>query len=439
MSSSAPASVAPDTLPEPVLVATVDVAGPLVDLHARRADGAAYTSAWLLVTKSGRPLGMIETELGAETLAAAELDALIERELAGVLSTDAPSAPPVTKLPSITVVVPTVASREAELLACLQRLTSLEYDAFDILVVDNRRDTGRGDDALATVAGMPGVRMIAERRPGISAARNAGLRAAQGDVVAFTDDDVIVDGRWLHVIGERFATDPETVAVSGLVVPLELETPAQVWFERSGSGIDRSYTPLVFESAMRGRPSRSLSPRRFRVVRRDERTGGESVVSLYATGEFGIGSNMAFRAQTLRDLGGFDRALGAGTATCGGEDLLILLRVLLSGGRLVNDPAILVHHLHRRDLPSLERQIRGYGAGMTATLTALIGADLRHLLGLVAVVPAWLRSMLQPQAGKRANQVHGYPDHLVALELRGMVAGPLAYLRSRRFQRRWSA
>lgn len=429
---------APAPVPDPVLVTAVDVASPLADIDARRDDGTTYTSAWILVTRSGRPLAMLETQLSGPCLSAADLGALIARQVADAPSTADTPATMAVGLPSITVVVPTVASRADELLACIERLTSLRYDDFDVVVVDNRRARGHGDDVLAHVAAMPGLAVITERRPGISAARNAGLWAARGEIVAFTDDDVIVDARWLEAIGQRFAADPDTIGVSGLVVPQELETPAQVWFERSGSGIDRSYSALVFESELRGRPSTSLSRRRFRVIRREESSGAESVVSLYATGEFGIGSNMAFRAQVLRDLGGFDVALGAGTETCGGEDLLILLQILLCGGRLVNDPAIFVHHLHRRDLPALERQIRGYGTGMTATLAALIAADPRHLLGLAAVVPLWLRSMLRPHTGKRAKQAFGYPSRLVALELRGMLSGPLAYVRSRRSQRRWS-
>jgi cellulose synthase/poly-beta-1,6-N-acetylglucosamine synthase-like glycosyltransferase len=381
---------------------------------------------------------MIETELSGPCLAAADLTRLIEREVGDAMAAAEPAAAPQVGLPSITVIVPTVASRAEELLACVQRLTSLDYHAFDVVVVDNRRGPGPGDDVLAAVAAMPGVQVIAERRPGISAARNTGVRAARGEIVAFTDDDVIVDAGWLDVIGRRFAEDPRTAGVSGLVIPQELETPAQVWFERSGSGVDRSYSALVFESALCTRPSGPLSFRRFRVVRRDESSGTESIGSIYAMGEFGIGSNMAFRTQALRELGGFVLALGAGTKTCGGEDLLILLRVLLSGGRLVNDPAVLVHHLHRRDLPALERQIRGYGTGMTATLVALVVGDPRHVLGLASVVPLWLRSTLRPHTGKRAKQVAGYPSHLVGLELRGMLWGPLAYLLSRRRQTRWS-
>jgi GT2 family glycosyltransferase len=427
-----------ESIPDPVLVATVEVTGPLADLDARRDDGATYTSAWILVTRAGRPVGMIETRLAGATLAAGDLERLIAQEVGDAIAAAEPAAAPQVGLPSITVVVPTVASRGEELLACVRRLTSLQYHDFDVVVVDNRRASGLGDDVLEAVAAMPGVQVVREPRPGISAARNTGIAAARGEIVAFTDDDVIVDARWLDVIGRRFADDRRTIGVSGLVLPQELETPAQVWFERSGSGVDRSYSALVFESALRAPRSGPLSFRRFRIVRRDEASGAESIGSIYAMGEFGIGSNMAFRAESLRDLGGFDLALGAGTATCGGEDLLILLRVLLNGGRLVNDPAILVHHLHRRDLPALERQIRGYGTGMTATLVALIAGDPRHLLGLASVVPLWLRSTLRPHTGKRAKQASGYPRHLVGLELRGMLSGPLAYLLSRRRQRRWS-
>jgi GT2 family glycosyltransferase len=337
-------------------------------------------------------------------------------------------------------VVPTTASRAGELVECARRLSALDYPDFEVIVVDNRRAAGVGDDTLAQVASLPGVRVLAERRPGISAARNAGLRAATGEIIAYTDDDVEVDDRWLRAIGRRFARDRAADAVTGLVMPKELETPSQVWFERSGSGLDRAYTTLVFESDARAHARASaFSRHRFRVVRRVAGEAATTIGSLYAAGEYGLGSNMAFRAEALRALGGFDEALGVGTATCGGEDLAMLLELLADGRRLVHDPAAIVHHLHRRELAELERQIRGYGTGLTATLAALIWRDPRHLAGLLAVLPAALRSIASPAAGKRAKQTDGYPQFLVRAERRGMLGGPLAYARSRRSQRRWAA
>jgi GT2 family glycosyltransferase len=432
--------------PGPVRVATIDVARPLTDLDCTRGADERYEQAWILALHDGRPLGMVQVPVDAPTIPAAELGALLRTHLGSAWAAAARggddgthAAAPARPLPRATVVVPTTASRAEQLVECVRRLSALDYPDFEVIVIDNRGAPGAGDEALERVAGLPGVRVLAERRPGISAARNAGLQAATGEIVAYTDDDVEVDPRWLLALGRRFADDPAADAVTGLVMPKELETPAQVWFERSGSGLDRTYVALSFESAARGHGrSGAFSPHRFRVVRRAAGETIATVASLYATGEFGLGSNMAFRIEALRALGGFDEALGAGTETHGGEDLAMLLELLVSGRRLVHDPAAIVHHIHRREVAELERQIRGYGIGLTATLAALVWRDPRHIAGLLAVVPAALRSMASPSTGKRAKQPAGYPGHLVRMELRGMLSGPLAYARSRRHQRRWT-
>ena len=208
-------------------------------------------------------------------------------------------------------------------------LTELDHPDYEVIVVDNR-------PAGAPPVDLPGARVVRETRPGISAARNRGLAEATGEIVAFTDDDVEVDRRWLRALGERFARTPELAAVTGLVVPAELETPAQIFFEQSGSGLDRGYAPLTFERAGR-----------FQIRRRDEHDGTERIQSLYEMGELGLGSNMAFRTDVLRAAGGFDEALGTGTPTRGGEDLAILVELLAGGHRLAYEPAAIVHHTHR--------------------------------------------------------------------------------------------
>jgi hypothetical protein len=86
---------------------------------------------------------------------------------------------------------------------------------------------------------------------------------AKGDVVAFTDDHVYADRRWLRALGARFALDPALGAVTGLILPAELESPAQVWFERyyGGFGGERSFRAVTLEAA----PSSSILPRGARV------------------------------------------------------------------------------------------------------------------------------------------------------------------------------
>ena len=160
---------------------------------------------------------------------------------------------------------------------------------------------------------------------------------------------------------------------------------------------------------------------------------------LYATGELGIGSNMAFRTSALRALGGFDYALGVGTATCGGEDLALLLELLMSGRLLGYEPSAIVHHTHRRTLEDLEVQLRGYGVGFSAMILSLIWHDHRRIRGFVAAVPRGLRAMTDPDSAKRSKRGDEYPGKLARAELRGMLAGPAAYLRERRAGKTWDA
>ena len=148
--------------------------------------------------------------------------------------------------------------------------------------------------------------------------------------------------------------------------------------------------------------------------------------SLYETGEFGLGSNMAFRTAALREAGGFDLALGTGTQARAGEDLAMLIELLASGRRIGYEPDAIIQHSHRATMEELERQIRGYGVGLTAMLTAITLRDPRHALGLAAIVPRWLRSLGDAASAKQVHRAEDYPAALARAELRGMIAGPAA-------------
>jgi GT2 family glycosyltransferase len=401
----------------PVRVAVVDVASPAGDLDCSRSSAPPYTSAWILVCRSGYPLGTVEMPLHGTVITAAELEYEIHRQLgeaqAGALCDGTPT------LPRASVVVPCNFARPAQLRRCAERLVELDYPDYEVIVVDNRpRDVPEAE--------IPGVRVMREPHPGISAARNRGIAVASGEIIAFTDDDAVVDRRWLRALGERFAREPDVVAVSGLVVPLELETPAQILFEQSGNVTDRGFVPLTFEHVGR-----------FQVLRHGPGRGMGQTRSIYMTGEFGSGVNMAFRTAVLRAAGGFDEALGTGTPACSGEDLAMLVELLTAGNRLAFEPGAIIQHSHPATLAELERRIHGYGIGFTAMLTALALRNPRHVLGLASVLPAWLRSLRDPASGKNLHRTTDYPRALVRAELRGMVAGPLAYLRSRRAQQRW--
>jgi glycosyltransferase involved in cell wall biosynthesis len=146
--------------------------------------------------------------------------------------------------------------------------------------------------------------MSASRAPGLDWARNRAIQEARGEILAFTDDDAIVDPGWVTALVRVFAEDPEVMAVTGLVVPYELETDAQHLFERYG-GFGRGYEREWHS-----------------VPRRPDRAD-----TLYiGAGLYGTGANMAYRRRVFETIGAFDPALDVGTVTLGGGDLDMFFR-----------------------------------------------------------------------------------------------------------------
>ena len=84
-----------------------------------------------------------------------------------------------------------------------------------------------------------------EEKKGLDFARNAGLKVASHPIIAFTDDDVLVDTDWTSHIKTCFE-NPLTMAVTGLVIPAELETESQYEFEKYW-GFNKGYQPIVFD------------------------------------------------------------------------------------------------------------------------------------------------------------------------------------------------
>jgi hypothetical protein len=442
MSASAPVSVVDrfvpvGVVPGPVRVVRVDVDEPLPSVSPWRDGGPEYVAALVVVVRAGRPLGHVEVALDGRVLGPSELR---ERLVAGLGDVwGSPVAGVVVAdeaLPSVTVVVPTTFDRVDLLRRCVASLVAQDYPVFDVVVVDNRPEDSPRRRALWSRLMVDGrVSVVAEPRPGSSAARNCGAGVARGEVVAFTDDDVEVESGWLRALGGRFAVEPWTDCVTGLVLPKELETPAQIWFERSGSNLDQHVDLVRFhidDAAWRGRPLAGLRPARFQVT---ARSAGEPDETFFVyRGMFGMGPNIAFRVEAFRAVGGFDNALGAGIPSGGGEELHLLSGLLFAGRTLTLDPAAYVFHTHRRGYDELLRQLRGYGCGYTAMLTALLRTDPRHTVGLCWYALQAARLMLRRTAQRRDCV---YPKELSRSELRGLLRGPWTYLVCRRLMRRW--
>ncbi len=255
---------------------------------------------------------------------------------------------PLPVVPSLTVAIcskdgPDLVRR---LLASLRSVEDAE--PFEMLVIDN----ASVDDRIAQVCAAHGrVRYVREPRAGLDFARNRALAEATTEVVAYLDDDVIVDRHWLRAMRRAWSDNPDADCVTGLVLPMALETEAQILFERRG-GFRRGFRPQRY------------GPERF----------GHGLHPC-GSGRFGAGANMSVRRDAVLRLGGFDEALDTGRPLPGGEDLDLFYRVLRTGSFLVYEPQAAVFHEHRRDLTALRRQYYTWGLGFAAFVTKSVDAD----------------------------------------------------------------
>ena len=318
---------------------------------------------------------------------------------------------PQTK-PFVSVVVAT-RDRPDTLATCLVSLAALDYPHFEVIVVDNCPSTPASAELVARLhATMPWLRYVREDRPGLASAHNCGLDRAGGQILAFTDDDVVVDRHWLTALVHGFDRADNVACVTGLIRPMSLETPAERWAEQAW-GIGKGDHPRLFDLGDH-RPSDPLFP--------------------YSAGSLGSGANMAFRAGVLRALDGFDPAIGTGTRARGGDDLDAFYRVIVAGHALAYEPRASVLHRHHPEEQSLRKQAFGYGAGLTAYLTKIVVGNPRLAITLLPRLPRALlhaRAAARPRhdvAGASATErIRG----VAARRYLGMLWGPVAYLWSR--------
>ena len=429
---AAPATVAQIELSDPVTVTHISVAdfGPDSEFWPDGEDSIA--PALVLVRLHGQPIGTVLVDApGGKVdestcfkVAWTSLETEISRHLAAdglPFEDQVPARPggaaprckqqavPIPDpAPSVTVLVAT-RERQVLLASCLDALSELDYPNYDVVVVDNAPATDQTERLIADK--YPDVRYVREDQPGLAAAHNCGLRAATGSILAFTDDDVRVDRQWLTETVRAFQAGPDVACVTGLILPAELQTRAQIMLEAHGQ-FGKGYQQRIFD-LKQNRPDDPLFP--------------------FTAGQLGSGANMSFDAEMLRAMGGFDQATGTGTVARGGDDLAAFFAVIAAGHSLVYQPAAMVWHRHRRDLESLSNQAYGYGVGLGAYLASALTAHPSTLGRALYRAPAALSYAFRPDSPRSAHLKNEdeWPRELSRLERRGLAYGPVAYARSR--------
>ena len=407
-------------------IVDVELSLPLAPLEA-----AGWSSAHLVVRLHGQPLGTVDVDLSDGPVSPARVREHVEARLAGPVQrhlradgidrVDQTCAPghdrhrclealePPAPAPLVTVVIPTH-NRAEQLRAGLDSMLRLTYPALEVVVVDNApSDSSTRDMVKNEFAFDPRIRYVHVSRAGASRARNIGARLANGEFLAFTDDDAVVDPLWVSGLIAGFRDDPGVACVTGLTLPASLETPAERAFELFG-GMGLGFEPRIFDL---------------------QENRGVTLLYPYTAG-FGASNNVAFRRREFFELGGFDVTLGPATPVYGAEDLDLLLAVILAGHRIAYQPSACVRHRHRETFSELYWQVFTYSAGMTALLTKVFLSDRRVAADLARRVPKLLpAAFLRSHRSGEEVGVGRYAPEIRWLERLGFLYGPLAYARSR--------
>jgi O-antigen biosynthesis protein len=225
--------------------------------------------------------------------------------------------------------------------------------------------------------------------------------------VVTVDDDVTVPPDWLEKLIAPMIR-PEVMVVTGNVLPLELETPAQWMFETLKGGLGAGFNPFEADRAWWDSFQHSAPP----------------------VWKLGVSANAAFRATIFSHpaIGMMDEILGPGTPTVGGEENHLIYKVLRAGYTVVYEPSAQVWHRHRRDLKALYKQVYGHMKGGTAyhLLLWLQEKDPRGWKQLFIVMPRYLRDyVIDRMLGK-----HQMPWRIMRSEISGYLAGFWGYWQS---------
>ena len=160
----------------------------------------------------------------------------------------------------------------------------------------------------------PDIEIVASDGYGLSYARNAGVKQAKSEIVAFIDDDAVADKNWLKNMFQNYS-DPSVVGVGGLVSPLLAKGKFFEWFPQELN--------WVIGCSYKGQSDRRGPVRNP------------------------IGCNMSFKRSIFRDVGYFRNDVGRlGKVLLDGEEPEFSMRVLrkIPNAKIINDPSAVVHH-----------------------------------------------------------------------------------------------
>ena len=268
--------------------------------------------------------------------------------------------PPLPFHPPMISVLVCTRNGAALLPACLAALARLDYPAFEVIVVDDGSTDGTGGLVKER---FPWVRLVRTSPRGLSAARNAGVAAARGSILAFLDDDCEADPHWLRWMAHAFETNP--------------------WDAAGGPNI-----PPPTGSRLQGILDR-MPGTAIHVLLDDRRA------------EHIPGCNLVVKRAAFEKIGGFDERF-----VTAGDDVDFCWRLIRAGLTIGYEPGAVVWHRRRSSPWKFLRQQFGYGLA-----EALLAGPWTERIG--AGGPFWEGAIYGPSGsgGIIYRGVFGYTDY----------------------------
>jgi glycosyltransferase involved in cell wall biosynthesis len=230
------------------------------------------------------------------------------------------------------IIIPTY-NRLPQLKLTLQSVLDQKYTDYEIIVVDDGSTDGTGL-YLKSLA-IQKLKWVSQNNKGPAAARNAGIKLSQGTYIAFTDDDCIVPPNWLSCFKDVF----ESTCVEIVGGAVQNSNKGNIFSETS------QYVTNFF-------------------VEHLNRAGKQS--------PFLTSNNIAYRADVLRNAGGFDERF----KKAGGEERALNLKILNMGGKSLYAADIVVEHNHQMNFSKFIRQQLNYGRG-AYVLYKIVGKEIQ--------------------------------------------------------------
>jgi len=225
--------------------------------------------------------------------------------------------------------------RDRQLTRCLNSLMQLNYSNLEILVVDN----GSKIISIPEISYPRRTRFFHQPIAGLSYGRNLGTHFAEGDLIAFIDDDAFADPDWIKNAVSHFE-NPDVACVTGRIVPLAADGNPSEKITHVFPDVDERF---FFNN-------KNFSPLRASA---------------------GTGSNFIIRTEILRSYG-FSELLGLGVPAGGAEEELLFFQVIHDGRTIVFEPEAIVYHEYPlEEKPSRKRKLRN-STSRIAFLTLLL-------------------------------------------------------------------